>query len=99
MATADLAVAKTGGLTTAECLAAGLPLVVVSPVPGQETRNADLLAEWGAAAKIHDLPLLDWTIHRLLDDPACLGRMAAAARAAGRPDAADRIAADVLSQL
>ena len=36
MSCADLAVSKPGGLTTAECLAVGLPMIVVSPIPGQE---------------------------------------------------------------
>ena len=33
MAASDLAITKPGGLTTSECLACGLPMIVVSPIP------------------------------------------------------------------
>jgi processive 1,2-diacylglycerol beta-glucosyltransferase len=49
MSLADLAVTKPGGLTTSEALALGLPLVVANAIPGQETRNATMLYEEGAA--------------------------------------------------
>ncbi len=39
MAISDLAISKTGGLISSECLASGLPLVVYKPYPGQEERN------------------------------------------------------------
>ena len=54
----DLIVSKPGGLTTAESMATGTPMVIVNPIPGQETRNTDMLLEAGAAIKINDLPLL-----------------------------------------
>jgi processive 1,2-diacylglycerol beta-glucosyltransferase len=40
MAVSDLAVTKSGGLTTSECLAMGLPMIVRDPIPGQEERTA-----------------------------------------------------------
>ena len=45
MAASDLIVGKPGGLTTSEALASGLVFVIVSPIPGQEERNADHLLE------------------------------------------------------
>lgn len=91
MAAADLAVTKPGGLTTSECLAVGLPLIVVSPIPGQEERNSDHLLEHGAALKAHDLAGLEFRVRQLLREPARLERLRLAARALGRPDAARRI--------
>ncbi len=35
MAAADLAVTKSGGLSSSECLAMGLPMLVPNPIPGQ----------------------------------------------------------------
>jgi processive 1,2-diacylglycerol beta-glucosyltransferase len=49
MARSDLLISKAGGITTSECLASGLPMVLVSPIPGHEARNARLLADKGAA--------------------------------------------------
>jgi processive 1,2-diacylglycerol beta-glucosyltransferase len=40
----DVLVTKAGGLSTAEALACGVPVVVVDTLPGQERRNARILA-------------------------------------------------------
>jgi processive 1,2-diacylglycerol beta-glucosyltransferase len=49
MALSDLMVSKAGGVTTAEALAAELPMVIVNPIPGQEEENAAFLQAVGAA--------------------------------------------------
>lgn len=49
MEVSDLMITKPGGLTCAEATAEGLPLILVSPIPGQEARNAQVLCEEGAA--------------------------------------------------
>jgi len=97
MAAADLAISKPGGLTTSECLALGLPMVVIAPIPGQEERNSDYLLEHGAALKAHDLTGLVWRVRGLLDDPVRLARLRASAQALGRPNAADAVLDAVLS--
>ncbi len=97
MAAADLAVTKPGGLTTSEALARGLPLAVANPIPGQETRNAMMLYEEGAAISAENPLTAGWRVAALLGDPARLERMRKAARALGRPraalDAAEALAA------
>ncbi|MCE3603692.1 galactosyldiacylglycerol synthase [Massilia sp. P8910] len=92
MACADLVITKPGGLTSSECLAMGLPMIVNSPIPGQEERNADYLLEQGVALKAVDGPTLEYRIAHLLAHPDQLAAMSAHARALGRPHAA----ADVL---
>jgi processive 1,2-diacylglycerol beta-glucosyltransferase len=96
MRAADLAVSKTGGLTVAECMVCELPMVVMDPVPGQETRNCDHLLEQGAAVKVNHIRLLGYRVARLLQDNRRLLHMRASARAAARPDAARKIVADAL---
>jgi processive 1,2-diacylglycerol beta-glucosyltransferase len=96
MSCADLAISKPGGLTTAECLALGLPMVVVSPIPGQEERNSDYLLENGAALKAHDAAGLEYRIRRLLADPARVASMRASAARLGRPRAADAVLDQVM---
>lgn len=88
MAASDLAISKPGGLTTSECLAMGLPMIVVSPIPGQEERNADYLLENGAAMKAHDAGGLVYRVQMLMEKPALLKRMQKNARVIGRPKAA-----------
>ena len=99
MAAADLLVGKAGGLTVSEALARGLPMALIQPIPGQEERNADHLLEGGAAIRCNNLPAAAWKIARLLDDPAQLARMRAAASAMARPHAAAEIAAEGLKLL
>jgi processive 1,2-diacylglycerol beta-glucosyltransferase len=97
MAAADLMVGKPGGLTTSESLARGLVSVVVSPIPGQEERNADHLLEEGAAIRCNNLPVLAYKIDRLLDDPQRLAAMRENARRLSRPRAAFDIVNRLLS--
>jgi processive 1,2-diacylglycerol beta-glucosyltransferase len=88
MAVASLVVSKPGGLTTSEALACGVPLVVANPIPGQETRNATMLYEGGAAISGENPYTIGARVSALLKDPPRLTRMSRAARALGRPRAA-----------
>ncbi|MDE2038959.1 MAG: glycosyltransferase [Elusimicrobia bacterium] len=92
MAAADLVVTKPGGLTTSEALACGTPLVMIDPIPGQETRNSDYVLENGAGVKANSLAGLAYKVEVLLEDRTRLARMRRSARALGRPVAAFEIA-------
>lgn len=96
MACADMAISKPGGLTTSECLAMGLPMLVISPIPGQEERNSDYLLENGAGLKAHDSAGLEFRTREILAHPERLHALRAAAKRLGRPDAAQRVAELVL---
>ncbi len=96
MKISDLFVGKPGGLTTSEALACGLPMVILSPIPGQEERNSDHLLEDGAAIKCNEMTTIPYKIDSLLDDPARLAAMRVAARKLGRPDAARTIARNLI---
>ena len=48
MAVADLVVSKPGGLTTSESARHGIGMIIVNPIPGQESRNSDYLLEAAA---------------------------------------------------
>ncbi len=99
MQAADLVVTKPGGLTVAESLACGLPLVIFNPIPGQEERNSDYLLEHGAAIRVNNVRLIGHRVSGLLADPGRLQAVRAAARAISRPQAAREIAADALGLL
>jgi processive 1,2-diacylglycerol beta-glucosyltransferase len=93
MRVATLFVGKPGGLSSSECMAAGLPMVLINPIPGQEERNADYLLEEGAAIRCNYETTIGFKIASLLQDPERVTRMAAAARRIGRPDASAVITA------
>lgn len=97
MACADIAVTKPGGLTVSECLASGLPMILNSPIPGQEERNADFLLEQGVALKASDPVTLEYRVRYLLDEPELMQAMRARARALGKADAARRALNAILS--
>jgi processive 1,2-diacylglycerol beta-glucosyltransferase len=98
MAVSDLIVTKPGGLTTSEALAMGKPLVIINPIPGQEAANADFLLEHGAAIKLNRVEDLPFRLERLIGSKN-LTAMAKAAKALGKPEAAERICKEVLSRL
>lgn len=97
MACADLAITKPGGLTVSECLAVGLPMVLIAPIPGQEERNADYLMEQGAAVKAHDGVALEYKIGRLIGNPERLARMRDSMCVLGHPDAAHAVLSHILN--
>ena len=94
----DVMVCRSGAGTVAELAVAGVPSVLV-PLPGapgdHQGANARALAGAGAAVIVPDAALgsdrLASVLEQLLGDPARLSAMGKAARAFGRPDAADRI--------
>lgn len=92
---ADLFIGKPGGLSASECMAAGLPMVLVNPIPGQEVRNGDYLMEQGAAIRCNTPSTIGWKIDQVLSEPGRLTQMQKAARRIGRPYAA----ADVVTGL
>lgn len=97
MHSSDLFIGKPGGLTTAECLACNLPMLIVDPIPGQEERNSDHLLENGIAIKCNDLTTLAFKIDRLLAVPEKLQTMREATNSMARPNAAQTIVHTLLS--
>ncbi len=92
MTAADLVMTKPGGLTTSEALACGAAMVVVNPIPGQESRNSDFLLENAAAIKVNNIATLPYKLTQLLRDPERIAQLKGNARKLGKPDAAFRIA-------
>jgi processive 1,2-diacylglycerol beta-glucosyltransferase len=97
MAVADLVVSKPGGLTTSEALARGAAMVIVNPIPGQESRNSDFLLENGAAIKANNVATLGHKVGKLLADEDRLRTLRANAKALGRPRAAFEVVERALS--
>ena len=95
----SLLIGKPGGLTSAEAMVAGTPMLIIRPLPGQERGNTEMLVRHGAAIHLdrdRDLPAV---VTSLLTNPTLLDMMAARARALGKPDAARDLAAAVLAAI
>ena len=98
MAAATLLIGKPGGLTISEAMACGLPMVIISPIPGQEERNSDQLLEKGMAIKCNDFTTLSYKVEKLLEDPVRLESMRAKALILAHPDAAQVIARTLIEE-
>jgi processive 1,2-diacylglycerol beta-glucosyltransferase len=98
MSVASILLSKPGGMTTAEAVACGLPMMILDPIGGQEERNADVLLEAGAAVKCTEVTLVAHKLRRLLDDPERLRQMSRNARSLGHPNAAAEISRIVLEE-
>ena len=88
MSVASFIIPKPGGLTTAEALAKGLPILALEPIPGQEAKNASFLVREGAARLVTNFGQLSHSAQHLLEHPAELAEMATSARRLGKPQAA-----------
>jgi processive 1,2-diacylglycerol beta-glucosyltransferase len=97
MVAADLVMTKPGGLTTSEALACGAAMIVVNPIPGQESRNSDFLLENGAAIKMNNLATLSYKLTGLLKQPDRIRQLKQSAKSLGKPDAAFQIAQTALN--
>lgn len=102
---ADLVVCRAGASTLAELCAAGVGSVLVpfpAAVDDHQTRNAEYLAERGAAVLLkqddHLADGLAGLLQRIAGDPGLRLQMAQAARALARVDAAERIADIILEE-
>jgi processive 1,2-diacylglycerol beta-glucosyltransferase len=73
-------------------------MVLANAIPGQETRNAAMLYEAGAAISGENPLTVGYRVARLLESPVRLAAMREAARRLGRPNAAATIA-DELARL
>lgn len=102
-AAADLVLARSGASTVAELAAAGKPSLLI-PFPqaadDHQRKNAEVLAQAGAAAMLIEAELtagtLRSTLERLLQDPLALDLMSVTAKGLAHPDATRKIAEIVL---
>jgi len=90
---ADCVLGKAGGLTVTETLACGLPLILVSVIPGQETGNADYVVS-GKAGDLAQNPIevLEVMCHWLANGKELYNLRVQNARRLGYPQAAYDVA-------
>ncbi|MFC5651378.1 glycosyltransferase [Paenibacillus solisilvae] len=99
MALASCIITKPGGVTLAEALASGLPIIAYRPVPGQERNNALYLENKGAAAIAYTPEQLSHKIIELIHDSNRIRSSKTAIMKLQRKNAADVVALDFCSRL
>ncbi len=93
---AKVIISKPGGVTTAEVLSMGLPMVIVKPIPGQEANNTNFLTQKSSAVKVDEPKEINHTIDDLLANPAKLERLKSFGLKIAKPDASIDIAKLIL---
>jgi processive 1,2-diacylglycerol beta-glucosyltransferase len=92
MGVADVLITKPGGLTVAEALSAGLPMILTHPIPGPEERHVRYLVQLGAAVQAKTLEEIPQLVTQMLSHPENLAEMSRRQRDMSRPDAAHAVA-------
>jgi len=93
MLASDCLISKAGGLIVSESLAAGLPILLIDIIPGQETGNAEYVVHHGAGEIALDtVTILETVFHWLNEDGKILRECTQKARNLGKPGAAFTIA-------
>jgi len=89
-------ISKPGGVTTAEVLSMGLPMVIVKPIPGQEVNNTNFLTQKQAALEVAEPKEVYRVIDDLLRNKAKLERLKTAGLKIAKPGASMDIAKLIL---
>jgi processive 1,2-diacylglycerol beta-glucosyltransferase len=92
MEAADVLISKSGGITVAESLVKDLPMIVISPIIGQETNNCEFLTSRGAAVKVNEIADLKAALEDMVSNPEKVAAMKEAVRKIGAPNASHDIA-------
>jgi processive 1,2-diacylglycerol beta-glucosyltransferase len=93
MEISDFIITKPGGMTISEALVKRLPILINSPIPGQEVRNARFLVNMGAAVQLTHNEDMDEIFHRIINNPIKIRRMQETAAQLAKPRAGEDIAA------
>ncbi len=88
MSASDILITKPGGLTCSEALAKELPMIVTSPIPGQEERNVRFLLKYQLARLAQSPEDLLHTLIDLVRHPKKIASMRQRARLIAKPHSA-----------
>ncbi|MFC1624159.1 glycosyltransferase, partial [Candidatus Omnitrophota bacterium] len=91
MEVSDLIITKSGGLTVSEALSKKLPMIVIQPIPGQETRNCNILEGYGAAVRANTARDAVKHVEGFIRNPSRIIGMKARINLLSFPDAAKDI--------
>jgi len=93
----DAVICKAGGLIVSEAMAAGLPMILVNVLPGQESGNAEFVVSSGAGEMAGDSStLLEVVAHWLENDRLVWAQRKACSVEHGKADAAFMIADEIM---
>jgi processive 1,2-diacylglycerol beta-glucosyltransferase len=92
MEISDILISKSGGITVSESLAKDIPMVIISPIIGQETANCNFLIKNKAAIKVNRLEDLGAALEGLINNPVKLDAMKESIKRIKKPNSAHDVA-------
>ena len=92
MEVSDVLISKSGGITVSESLAKVIPMIIISPIIGQETANCNFLIKNGAAVKVDRLEDLKGALEDLIANPDKIEKMKEAIGGIRKPNSAYDVA-------
>lgn len=96
MEASDLMIAKPGGATTTESLAKGVPMIILDPIPGQESRNAEIMKARNAAFAMKEPFQAKTILKSIFEHPQLLPSKREAIAKLAKPHAADDLVTFIL---
>lgn len=96
MDASDVIISKPGGLTTSECFAKGLPLIMMNPLPGQEDKNVSFLTNNGVAVYVNDDFTVSEALYQFFFEKWRINLMKEAILHIGKPNATEKLYDEVL---
>jgi processive 1,2-diacylglycerol beta-glucosyltransferase len=100
MAISDLIISKPGGMTSAESLCSGVPILIYRPIPGQEEANTKYLVENDVALRAECLQDMQLILKNLfVDHPEELAILQQNALRLAQPMSASNIAKYIFSKV
>jgi len=97
MEASDLMIAKPGGATSTESLMKGIPMVVLHPIPGQETRNAKLLKQRNVSFFMERPEQIQLILKTIMEHPHVMKEKRRNIQDLAKPHAADDLVSFVLN--
>lgn len=91
MDASDLIITKSGGLTTTEAMAKELPLLILYPIPGQESSNCEFVIAHGAGLRARNPKAARYYINDLIQNPCKISLIQDNLKKLGRPQSARSI--------
>lgn len=87
----DIAITKPGGLTTTECIVTNTPIVISSPLPGQEEHNSNYILNNGLGFRIFENSNKLLTIRSIINNKERLKQIKQMGKLLAKPYAAKNI--------
>ncbi|GBF11907.1 MGDG synthase family glycosyltransferase [Tepidibacillus sp. HK-1] len=74
MDAADLLLTKPGGVTVAEAMAKGVPMIMLNPIPGQEEENYEYILQNQLGISVKDMEELNNLLEQFIKEPYMISK-------------------------